>query len=258
MATVVTLLSDFGMADAYVAAMKGVILRIATGATVVDITHEVPPQDVTRGALVLADAAPWYPAGTVHVAVVDPGVGTERRAIVARVDDQIFVAPDNGLLGLVWSRGARRACHVVTRDDLGLPSRSATFHGRDLFAPVGAALAAGRVAVEEVGEAAEPMPLALPEPVVEDSSVTGVVLTADHFGNLVTCIEGRLVPRDRASVRVELGGATARLVRTYGEAVPGELVALVGSTGLLELAVAKGSAARALGAGCGAPVCVRW
>jgi S-adenosylmethionine hydrolase len=244
MATVVTLLSDFGMADAYVAAMKGVILRIATGATVVDITHEVPPQDVTRGALVLADAAPWYPAGTVHVAVVDPGVGTERRAIVARVDDQIFVAPDNGLLGLVWSRGARRACHVVTRDDLGLPSRSATFHGRDLFAPVGAALAAGR--------------LALPEPVVEDSSVTGVVLTADHFGNLVTCIEGRLVPRDRASVRVELGGATARLVRTYGEAVPGELVALVGSTGLLELAVAKGSAARALGAGCGAPVCVRW
>jgi S-adenosylmethionine hydrolase len=255
----VTLLTDFGTRDAYVASVKGVILSRFPMAQVVDITHEIPPQDVLAGALVLAEAAPWFPPGTVHVAVVDPGVGTSRRAIVCEGGGHWVVAPDNGLVSLWLDRVGAWRCHALVRSDLALPRMSHTFHGRDLFGPAGASLAAGDVDIDECGPAVEPVRLDVPAPKVGDRMVTGEVVSVDHFGNLVTNVRDTDLPAARGGLRVELGAAlVGKMVRTYGEAEPGALVALVGSGGLLEVAVVQGSAHERLGAGRGAPVVIRW
>lgn len=260
---IVTLLTDFGTRDPWVGVMKGVILSRFAAARIVDLTHEVPSQDVLRGALFLADVLPWFPAGTVHLVVVDPGVGTSRGALVADLGGQLLVAPDNGLLTAAERVAPLNACHLVARDDLCLPDRSLTFHGRDVFAPVAAALASGEVGVADVGPALVPARIRLPEPVPLPDGVRGEVTHADRFGNLITCIPVSSLPQDRSgsprSAMVAVAGRTIPgFARTYGDAAPGSLVALIGSTGLVEIALVEGSAAEKLAVGRGAQVTVIW
>jgi S-adenosylmethionine hydrolase len=254
-APIITLLSDFGTADAYVAAMKGVILGIAPEARLVDVTHAVPPQDVFAGALALRAAAPWFPAGTVHLAVVDPGVGTAREPIVIETATARFVGPNNGLLTLA-ARPPWRV-YVCEAPAFRLPDTSATFHGRDVFAPAAAFLAGGAPAAA-FGRPLEEercVRLRLPEPRREGPALVGEVIHVDGFGNLVTSIRAEHLGSAGAGSRIEAGGEVIMgLSRTYGEAAPGALVALVGSSELLEIAVRDGSAAARLGLGRGGVV----
>lgn len=235
----IVLLTDFGLADVYVGVMRGVIGTLAPGVAVVDLSHGVPPQAVAVGAAWLASSWRYFPEGSVFVAVVDPGVGTARRPVAVRAAGRIFVGPDNGLFGRLPVDEAR----AITAP-WGLEPRSATFHGRDLFAPVAARLAAGAAFADVGPVVTDLVPLDVPAP---DATV-GAVLWVDHFGNLVTTLAGR----DRGVLRC--AGSDAPVVRTYGDAPAGALVALTGSDGALELAVVGGSAARRLGVGAGAPV----
>lgn len=255
MGRVITLLTDFGTRDAYVAAMKGVILGICPEATIVDVTHEVPPQDVRAGAFLLAEAAPYFPEGTIHVAVVDPGVGSARRPIAAETARAHLVGPDNG----IFQRFLRSAplCRAVeiANPHYRRPDVSSTFHGRDLFAPAAAHLARG-VDLSELGPPVHTLAeLELPRPRQAPGLVEGEVIHVDRFGNLITNLESR----DLGAVRaVEVPGAfLSGLSRTYADVEPGALLALIGSGGLLEISVRDGSAAAALGAGRGARVAVR-
>jgi hypothetical protein len=228
----IALLTDFGLDGAYVGILKGVLAGSAPGVPVIDVTHGVPPQDVRVGALLLDGAWPYFPEGTVFVAVVDPGVGTSRRPVVARAAGRLYVGPDNGLFGLLPDPTVRE----ITAP-WGLPARSRTFHGRDLFAPVAARLATG-AAFEDVGPLVhDPVPMALPEPNDGD----GEVLYVDRYGNAVTnhrAVDGG---------RLVFGDIEAPVVRTYGEGAAGAPIALTGSTGRLEVAIRDGDAARALG-----------
>lgn len=235
------LLTDFGLEDVYVGVLKGVLSSLAPGVPIVDVTHGVPPQDVRVGALLLDGAWPYFPSGTVFVCVVDPGVGTSRRPIVARAAGRLFVGPDNGLFGLLPDPEVRG----ITAD-WGLPVRSRTFHGRDLFAPVAARLATGS-AFEAVGPlVSDPLPMALPEPV----DGRGEVLYVDRFGNAITNLPGS----DNGALLV--GAIRAPVVPAYGEGAAGAPIALIGSTGRLEVAIRDGNAAGELGLGPGDAV--RW
>ena len=245
---VITLLTDFSEVDAYVAAMKGVILSHDRDLRIVDITHQIPPQDVLRAGWVLREAVPWYPAGTVHIVVVDPGVGTSRTPLVAEVGDQIVVAPDNGVISALLETAERWRCFAIERSDLCLAEISNTFHGRDIFAPVGAALASGKVMPEECGSPLEPIRVTMPVVERREGHVRGEVMTVDGFGNLITNIEKEDVFREGPLPVVRVDGQTVDVVvRTYGEGTAGQLVALVGSSGFLEIAVVDGSAAGFLG-----------
>ena len=247
---VVTLSSDFGTADGYAGAMKGVILSSAPNARVVDITHEIQPGDVRGGALALEAAAPYFPSGTIHLVVIDPGVGTRRRAIAVEAADVIFVGPDNGVLSLA-AKGPRRV-YVLDRAERHRATVSPTFHGRDVFAPVVALLAEG-ARLRDLGTPVAGMTdLELPVPSTSRHEVSGQVIHCDRFGNLVTNITTTEVRTLIAAfgagqLSVTVGRRSAgRVVRTYGDAEPGALLALVGSSGRLEIAVRDGSAARRL------------
>lgn len=253
---ILTLLTDFGTSDHYVAAMKGVVLQRDPTLRIIDLSHDVPAQDVARAAWLLSEAAPWYPPGTVHVVVVDPGVGSARRALVAQVGDQIVVGPDNGLVTLL-ARGRSMQAWELASPALGLDARSATFHGRDLFAPAGALLASGELGPADCGPELEPELLDLPAPRVGEYSARGTVVTVDHFGNLITDLPGSALPERVARITIE-GRRIDAFVRTYSDAAPGEVVALVGSGGWLEVATAQGSAATDLLLGVGAGVLVTW
>ncbi|HEY0929361.1 MAG TPA: SAM-dependent chlorinase/fluorinase [Gemmatimonas sp.] len=235
---VITLLTDFGTADGYVAEMKGVLVSNAPSATLIDLSHEVPAQDVAFARLTVARYWRRFPVGTVHLVVVDPGVGTAREAIAVESEGRFLVGPDNGVLSpALFSLSAR----VVS---VPVPiTASPTFHGRDVFAPAAAALAQG-TSLDELGDVFHsPVRLRTPQPRRDgDGSLHGEVLTIDRFGNVMT----NLVVRDAGGV-VVAGARTARLVRTYGEAASGELVALVGSSGFVELAVRDGNAALTFG-----------
>ncbi len=240
----VTLTTDFGTADGYVGAMKGVLYGAAPGVVVVDITHAVPRHDVAAGAHALATAAPWFPPWTVHVAVVDPGVGGRRRDVVVVAAEQIFVGPDNGILSLAAPRPD--AVYEIAAADFRAARVSPTFHGRDVFAVAAARLAAG-APPEQAGP---PVTLvgSLPRP---DGTVHQVV-HVDAFGNLVTDLDGDdVAPGSRVRVA---GRDVGGVHRTFEDVARGELVAYVGSGGTVEIAVREGSAATALGAGRGAPV----
>lgn len=251
---VITLTTDFGTRDAYVGIMKGVILGICPRARLVDLSHEVAPQDVVEAALVLADAAPFFPAGTVHLAVVDPGVGTRRRAVALGLAGAFFVGPGNGVFGPVWERarsahsaGSVRAVEL-TESRFFLPAVDATFHGRDVFAPVAAHLARG-VGLDELGPRVEdPGTLSLPAPVrLDGKTLEGEVIHVDRFGNCTTNVARADLEQLGAagSLRVEAAGRGFGPVRTtYGEVAPGEVLALVGSSGRLELALREGHLAR--------------
>jgi len=256
----ITLTTDFGAESPYVGAMKGVILSYHPEARLVDITHEIPAQNIRVGALVVADSTPYFPAGTIHVVVVDPGVGTERALVYAEVGSQRYLAPDNGVLALVVKRyGLARAIRLEERR-FWRERVSATFHGRDILAPVAAQLARG-LDPGVLGPPVETLKLIdWPEPRIFPDRIEGQVIAVDSFGNLITNIEeGHL---DRLGVRselmVEIGQWQIRGVsRTYGEHPPGELVSLLGSGGWLEVAVVCGSAAEVTGLGVDSPVRVR-
>ena len=257
--TRVTLLTDFGTADGYVAAMAGVMAAAAPAVHLDHAAHDIPPGDVFGAALALSRYATLYPNGTVHLVVVDPGVGTDRRALAATIDGRHYVAPDNGVLTRVV-RGARSVRMVAIRAPDGTDP-SATFHGRDVFAPAAARLALGH-ALEELGPPVDdPVLLPWPEPARRADGahevVEGEVIQVDRFGNLISNVPGGWVV-DRAVGPVVVGGAEVGAVRrTYGDVETGGLVALVGSLGLLEVSVRDGSAADRLGAGRGARVRVR-
>jgi S-adenosylmethionine hydrolase len=250
-AATVTLLTDFGLDDPFVGIMKGVMLREAPALRFVDITHEVPPQDVALAELWLDASYRWFPAGSVHLCVVDPGVGTARAALVAIAAGHYFVAPDNGVLSGVL-RGAGGEVRHVDVARLGLHPRSRTFHGRDIFAPVAALLASGKVAFDALGPRCEPLLAAEQPPIRGEEALLGRVVAVDHFGNLITNLPGAWI--SAGFVRVEVGSRTLRMVSTYAEAEIGECVALISSFDTLEVAVRNGHAARELDVARGASV----
>ncbi len=255
---IVTLLTDFGTREPFVGVMKGVVLSRGPRLSLVDLTHAIEPQRVADAAFWLAQAFAWFPAGTVHVAVGDPGGGTERRAVVAEADEHWFVAPDNGLLEVVARRAERLVARAIDAERLGIRPPSRTFHGRDVFAPVGGLLAAGALAFEDVGPPCELLPTAnVPEPELAANGAQGAVIVIDRFGNLITNLVAARLP-EAVSLRVAVNGRELPVVQTYAEAAPGALSAVVGSCGSLEVFARDGSAARALSAGRGTPVRVTW
>ena len=274
--TIITLTTDFGASDGYVGVMKGVILGISPDATLVDISHDVLPQDVRGGAFVLKAASPYFPLGTIHVAVVDPGVGSERRILAVQTPRATFIGPDNGVLSWAIERESVLTFIRVDQPAYWLDTVSSTFHGRDIFAPVAAHLACG-VPIEHLGSAIDdPIRLPLPHPRHDAcGTLHSEVIYIDHFGNLITGIEVR--PDDRCAgpascriidlpdgapqlyltsqSRVEISGQRIDSVaRSYADVAPGDLLALAGSSGHLEVAVRNGNAAAALKAQIGAPV----
>ena len=251
------LLTDFGAMDPYVGAMKGAILSVCPEATLVDLAHEVPPHDVLAGALTLHAACRTFPAGTVFVAVVDPGVGSPRRGLALRAGPHLFVGPDNGLFSFVLREHPEARIHGLENTRLFRSPVSPVFHGRDVFGPVAGHLAQG-VDLGEVGPKVEdPVLLEAPEPrKLATGEWEAAVLYVDRFGNLTTSLSERAVEGARA-VEVWVGGATIPWVGTYSEVRPGTPCALVGSSGRLEVAVREGSASARLGVGKGSPVRVR-
>lgn len=259
----ISLLTDFGLRDGYVGVMKGVIYGIAPDAQIADITHSIAPQNVMEGALALGRAAPYFPHGAVHVAVVDPGVGTARRPMAAKIGPHFYVGPDNGLFTVALERAERRGegIEMVHLDRRGywLPEISNVFHGRDIFAPVGAHLANG-APLAELGTAfKEAVRLKLPGVEQTARGLRGQVISVDHFGNLATNIHrSDLPPADIDRLRVLVAGAEIHgMVRTFGSRPAGELIALFGTSNDLIISVVNGSAAERLGASAGSPVEVR-
>ncbi|NLE75154.1 MAG: SAM-dependent chlorinase/fluorinase [Chloroflexi bacterium] len=256
---VVTLTTDFGLADGYVAAMKGVILSLAPQATLVDVSHLVPPQDVLGTALLLEGVTPFFAPDTVHLVVVDPGVGTQRRPLAAQTSQGLFVAPDNGVLTTALAApGPQQVVHLTNPTVWRRPV-SATFHGRDIFAPAAAHLALGWP-LERLGQPiADPHRLSLPQPTCRaPGEVWAEVIHVDRFGNLVTSLRAVDLPGPPQGWRFQVGAATVAGLRcTYAEAPPGDLLALTGSGGRVEIAQRDGHAAQTLGLGRGAPVVAR-
>jgi hypothetical protein len=260
LSAIITLTTDFGTRDAYVAEMKGVMLGIAATSgqpiTLVDITHEVAAHDVTEGALALDAAVPFFPAGSIHLAVVDPGVGTERRGLVVRTERGLFVGPDNGLFTPFLEAAGRWEAWNLRADEYRLAAVSRTFHGRDIFAPAAAHLATG-VPPERFGPPVQdPVRLAWTTVRAVSGTVAGAVLHIDRFGNLVTSIRAETLEGVGRGLRIRLGGRPLPLVGTYGELQAGQAGALVGSSGRLEIAVREGSAAARFKARRGTPVVV--
>jgi S-adenosylmethionine hydrolase len=247
MPRIITLMTDFGTADGYVGEMKGVILSAIADVVIVDITHALEPQDVDAARLTLARVWRRFPRGTIHVVVVDPGVGSDRVAMAVESDGRLLVGPDNGVLSpALLNPGARTVALAVS------PDAAPTFHGRDVFAPAAAALARGR-AVDSLGT---PYSRAIvrrtPEPRrIDTGHIAGEVIRIDRFGNVVTNLVGH---RD---MLVEINGSEIPVARTYADVKPGSPLALVGSNGLIEIAIRDGNAAQALGLGRGDRVLTR-
>jgi hypothetical protein len=257
--SLVTLLTDFGTSDPYVGAMKGALLQAAPRAVIVDITHDIPPQNVMAAAFVLWQASIRFPPGTLHVGVVDPGVGTERKILASQLGGQLYLVPDNGLLSLVAQHVPMERL-VVVRNSAYLPGGavSMTFHGRDLFAPVAGHILSG-VDLARLGPQPQTFKaLELPAPVEQQGELIGQVIYVDRFGNLVSNLSRRLLQqrwRDLAALRVYLAGRPiGPLQGAYGFVAPGEPLALINSMDLVEVAVNHGSAAAVLGQGAGGEV----
>ena len=247
---VIALLTDFGTRDHYAGTMKGVALGICPDATLVDITHDIAPHDVLSGALELAASYKYFPPGTIFLAVVDPGVGSSRRALAAEAGGYRFVGPDNGVLTLVLNEAPPKRVVEITERRYARPTVSRTFEGRDRFAPAAAWLAKG-IELTALGRTLTTwQTVTVPAPVATANQLMGDVLRVDRFGNLVTNIDRRTFDRFAGAGGIDVAAgshAIDKLVATYAEAVPGELCALFGSTEHLEIAVKGGSAAERLG-----------
>jgi len=245
----ITVTTDFGTGSPYVAQLKGVILSICREAEIIDVSHSIGPQNIREGAVVLADVTPRFPAGTIHLAVVDPGVGTSRRIIYAEMGEQRYLAPDNGLLSLLAVRQRPKGIVALENTAYWLPEPSHTFHGRDILAPAAAHLAAG-VDPKKLGAAHEAMVLLdWPQPKKSSSAIAGEIFYVDSFGNLITNINHVDVQAlgNPTSLVIDCGGGQIRgIVPTYGAALDGEFVALFDSQGRLEIAKVGGNAAQEL------------
>jgi S-adenosyl-L-methionine hydrolase (adenosine-forming) len=256
----ITLLTDFGTRDAYVGSLKGVILSLNPEARLVDLSHEVDPQDIRAGAFLLAEAAAYFPPETIHLAVVDPGVGSRRRGLAARCRGHYWVGPDNGLFHLIFRQSA--GLTIVSLENPGYfrPRMSATFHGRDIFAPVAAHLSLG-VDLDAFGpRVTDPISLAFPEPEFGPEAIQGEIISVDRFGNLISNIPAAVVASQLGEPGWLLKAGPLSLkgpVRTYADAAPGEFLALAGSHGFVEIACAMDNAARRLQAGVGLAVSIR-
>lgn len=257
---IITLLTDFGSRDHYVAAMKGVILGICPEARLVDITHEIPAFEITDAAYTLAQAAPCFPRGTVHLVVVDPGVGSTRRPLLAEAMGSRFVAPDNGVLTMILSPDPKNRVREITSEKFFRIPVSRTFHGRDVFAPVAAHLASGIAPAQFGPRIDDHLRLNLSKPIrTARRGWTGTILKIDRFGNIVTNFEwasfGEMLTQE---FFIHVGMRfVARVAGNYSEIAPGELCAIEGSAGYVEISAREASAAAILGVAAGAPVELR-
>ncbi|MDX1518257.1 MAG: SAM-dependent chlorinase/fluorinase [Woeseiaceae bacterium] len=256
---IITITTDFGHKGPFAAVMKGVILGRFPDARVVDLAHDIPAQWPPEAGFWVRYAYRYFPRGTVHVAIVDPGVGTEREILLVESDHHVFLAPDNGLLGGLLDAADGAKVFRLNLDDLaglGITNPSATFHGRDIFAPLAAEIAAGRVDVADVGlPTSDWTPGWLDEPDVSAHRVAGVIVTVDAFGNLISNIDAGLIESFESAV-AQIGGHTIPILPTYGRARPGEFLALINSFGVIEVARAEGNAAEGLGLERGAPLVI--
>lgn len=258
----ITLTTDFGEESPYVAALKGVVLSLNPAVRLIDLSHQIPPQDVRHAAFFLAAALPYFPAGTLHVIVVDPGVGTDRAILYVEGNGLRLLAPDNGCwTTLPWGESGPRVIRLEERR-FWRPQVSATFHGRDIFAPVAGHLSLGVDPARLGPPVTDWVRLTLPQASEGPEGCRGEVVFVDHFGNLITNIPATALSMAPDSQRTLVVGNRRlrrfRWVRSYGEAEPGALVSLVSSTGMVEVAVNQGSAARRLRAGVGTPVRIGW
>jgi len=257
MSSVITLTTDFGTRDGYVAQMKGVILAINPEARIVDVTHDIESFNIIEAALVLKGLSEYFPAGTSHVAVVDPGVGSHRRGIVMRLNERFYVGPDNGLFSLVLKQSSSREVCEISNSKLLSREPHPTFHGRDVFAPVAAHLSLG-IAFDGLGPVVEdPVVFHVPVPVETETGIEGEVIYIDRFGNLTSNIEAGMLSRSVDSVRIA-GRKIKGIKKFFSEVPAGSLVALINSFGFLEMAVNVGNASLDLGVEQGARVKVVW
>jgi len=272
MGAIITLTTDFGLADAYVAAMKGVILNINPEAKLIDICHSIKPQDISQAAFILSTVYEFFPQRTIHLVVVDPGVGTERRAIIMRTPSADFVAPDNGVLSYVIQQSSAKPIAVnrqrielepgleavsITKPQFWRSPVSSTFHGRDIFAPVAAHLSLGFPPID-FGEAISSLTmLPLPRPYqASDGTLVGRIIHIDNFGNLITSIKSNDLPQINQAITIEVGNQLiSGLSRTYGEGKG--LLALIGSSGYLEVSLKGGDASAFLAAEIGNEIKIR-
>jgi len=256
---VITITTDFGHKGPFAAVMKGVIISRFPDATVIDLAHDIPAQWPPEAGFWVSRSYQYFPCGTVHVAIVDPGVGTEREILVVEYDDHYFMAPDNGLLANLLDSAEDAVVFKLAPDALErleLPAPSMTFHGRDIFAPIAAELAAGRTTPAAIGKVShEWTPAWLDEPEVTANRISGVVVTVDAFGNLISNIDAKLIDRFSTPV-AHIAGHEIELRATYGRVQPGEYLALINSFGVLEVARAESNAAEGLGSDRGAPITV--
>lgn len=249
MPTIITLTTDFGLGSPYIAQMKAVILSICRNVELIDLTHAIKPQNVREGAVVLADVAPRFPPDSMHIAVVDPGVGTARRLVYVEIDEQRYLGPDNGLFSNVAQRQGTRLIVALENTNYWLPEPTRTFHGRDILAPVAGHLASGLNPLKLGPKLDSLVTVPWPQPKRLDHAVEGEVVYVDSFGNLITNIPREAVTGlgEPASLMVECDGEVVRgILPTYGAAHDGELIALFDSQGRLEIARVGGSAARTL------------
>jgi S-adenosyl-L-methionine hydrolase (adenosine-forming) len=259
--SIITLTTDFGTNDHFVGAMKGVILEIAPDAQIIDISHAVQAFDILDGALTISQAYSYFPSGTVHMVIVDPGVGTARRPVILTGDRHLFVAPDNGVLSLIYDREERLSVRHVTADHYFLQPHSNTFHARDIFSPVAAYLAKGADPERFGAEVTDFVRFAAPRPKpVDERTLKGIVLKVDRFGNLITNITPQDAPQLFAAtpsafkIIVGTKAQATRMCTNYAEGAPGEVFGILGSMGFLEVATNRGSAFQLLGAGKGSEV----
>jgi S-adenosylmethionine hydrolase len=258
MSQLITLTTDFGLQDHYVSAMKAVMLGISPNARFVDVSHEIPAQDIMAGAWVVRNSAFLYPPGTVHLVVVDPGVGTSRHAVALKIKDQYFVGPDNGIFSLFFDEFEYEA-YKLNNSAYWRESISNTFHGRDIFAPVAAHLSNG-VSLEEVGEPIEELvTYHWAVPIADRDGLQGWVVHIDRFGNLITNISHDLIKDHlkKRSVKIYVGNTMLeKIVTTFGDVEEGEPAAFIGSSGMLEIGINKGNASRMLSVDKGAQISI--
>ncbi len=257
---IITLTTDYGTRDHLVGTLKGVILKINPDAKIVDINHNVVPYDVLDGALSIGVAYRYFPPRTIHLVVVDPGVGTQRRPLLVSGEQHYFIAPDNGVLSMVYEKEPTISVRHITADHYFLNPISNTFHGRDIFAPVAAWLSKTGQTASFGDEVSDYVRFSLPKPKASENTVKGVVLRVDNFGNLVTNLTPESVPQLMVAgrkLRVLVAGKEIhQLAQTYAQGTPGEPFAILGSSGFLEISVNRGNAARLLEVQRGAEVTV--
>lgn len=256
MPKIITLTTDFGLQDYYVSSMKAVILGIAPDVRMVDISHEIPSQDIMAGSWVIKNSAMLFPPETVHVVVVDPGVGTDREAIALQVGDQYFIGPDNGIFSILTEQKEYRAVKLTNRNYWG-EKNSSTFHGRDIFAPVAAHLSKG-IALEELGEPISKLvTYRWAQPIADKDGLQGWIIHIDKFGNLITNLSAELIGEviGNRKIKIYVGNTILdEIVTTFGSVLEGEPVAFIGSSGMLEIGINKGNAKEMLGVQKGAQI----